>query len=151
MPTNLYGPGDNFDLENSHVLPALLRKFHEAKLSGHTPVTIWGTGKPKRELLYVDDLADACIFSMSREIGLGDILNVGTGKDISIEGLASLIQEIVGHQGEIIYDKTKPDGTLRKLLDVSRLEAMGWKASIGLREGIAMTYEYYQKQPEIQT
>ncbi|MBW2081061.1 MAG: GDP-L-fucose synthase [Deltaproteobacteria bacterium] len=146
MPTNLYGPGDNFNLETSHVLPAILRKFHEAKLSGHTPVTLWGTGKPRREFLHVDDLADACIFSMSREIAPGNILNVGTGKDISIEELAKLIQEIVGHQGEILWDRTKPDGTLSKLLDVSKFQAMGWKARIGLRNGIAMTYEYYQKQ-----
>jgi GDP-L-fucose synthase len=151
MPTNLYGPGDNFNLENSHVLPAILRKFHEAKLSGHTPVTLWGTGAPKREFLHVDDLADACIFAMCSEIAPGDILNVGTGKDISIKELALLIQKVVGHQGEIIWDKTKPDGTLRKLLDVSRLQAMGWKASIGLRDGIAMTYEYYQNQPGIRT
>jgi GDP-L-fucose synthase len=144
MPTNLYGPGDNFDLKDSHVLPAILRKFHEAKLSGHTPVTLWGTGQPKREFLYVDDLADACIFSMSREIAPENILNAGTGKDISIERLAKLIQEITGHQGEILWDRTKPDGTLRKLLDVSKLQAMGWKARIGLRDGIAMTYKYYQ-------
>ncbi|MBW1964732.1 MAG: GDP-L-fucose synthase [Deltaproteobacteria bacterium] len=149
MPTNLYGPGDNFNLETSHVLPAILRKFHEAKLSGHTPVTLWGTGKPRREFLHVDDLADACIFSMSREIAPGNILNVGTGKDISIEELAKLIQEIVGHQGEILWDRTKPDGTLSKLLDVSKFQAMGWKARIGLRNGIAMTYEYYQKQPGV--
>ena len=151
MPTNLYGPGDNFDLENSHVLPAILRKFHEAKLSGHTPVTLWGTGQPKREFLYVDDLADACIFSMSREIAPENILNVGTGKDISIEELAELIQEIAGHQGEILWDRTKPDGTLRKLLDVSKLQAMGWKARIGLRDGIAMTYKYYQNNPSLRS
>ena len=149
MPTNLYGPGDNFNLETSHVLPAILRKFHEAKLSGHTPVTLWGTGKPRREFLYVDDLVDACIFSMSKEIAPGNILNVGTGKDISIEELAKLIQEIVGHQGEILWDRTKPDGTPSKLLDVSKFQAMGWKARIGLRNGIAMTYEYYQKQPGV--
>ncbi|MCD6199524.1 MAG: GDP-L-fucose synthase [Deltaproteobacteria bacterium] len=149
MPTNLYGPGDNFNLETSHVLPAILRKFHEAKLSGHTPVTLWGTGKPRREFLHVDDLADACIFSMSREIAPGNILNVGTGKDLSIEELAKLIQEIVGHQGEILWDRTKPDGTPSKLLDVSKFQAMGWKARIGLRNGIAMTYEYYQKQPGV--
>jgi len=151
MPTNLYGPGDNFDLENSHVLPAILRKFHEAKLSGHTPVTLWGTGQPKREFLYVDDLADACIFSMSRKIAPENILNVGTGKDISIEELAELIQEIAGHQGEILWDRTKPDGTLRKLLDVSKLQAMGWKARIGLRDGIAMTYKYYQNNPSLRS
>jgi GDP-L-fucose synthase len=149
MPTNLYGPDDNFNLETSHVLPAILRKFHEAKLSGHSPVTLWGTGKPRREFLHVDDLADACIFSMSRKIAPGNILNVGTGKDISIEELAKLIQEIVGHQGEILWDRTKPDGTPSKLLDVSKLQAMGWKARIGLRNGIAMTYEYYQKQPGV--
>ncbi|MBW2164459.1 MAG: GDP-L-fucose synthase [Deltaproteobacteria bacterium] len=149
MPTNLYGPGDNFNLETSHVLPAILRKFHEAKLSGRTPVTLWGTGKPRREFLHVDDLADACIFSMSMEIAPGNILNVGTGKDLSIEELAKLIQEIVGHQGKILWDRTKPDGTPSKLLDVSKFQAMGWKARIGLRNGIAMTYEYYQKQPEV--
>jgi GDP-L-fucose synthase len=142
MPTNLYGPGDNFDPQTSHVLPALLRRFHEAKVSGAPTVTLWGTGKPLREFLYVDDLADACVFLLENTQAT-DLLNVGTGKDISILDLARLIAEIVGYQGGIDLDPTKPDGTPRKLLDVSRLRAQGWAAQTNLRDGLKKTYEWY--------
>jgi len=148
MPTNLYGPFDNFDLETSHVLPALIRKFHEAKAAMQQaeakpqPVILWGTGRPRREFLYIDDLADACVFLMKRYDG-SEIVNIGVGKDISIAELAALIKEIVGYEGDIIYDTLKPDGTPRKLLDVSRLHSLGWEAKTGLREGIAKTYEWY--------
>jgi GDP-L-fucose synthase len=149
MPTNVYGPGDNFDLETSHVLPALIRKFHEGKISDKRQVrsnqkivTIWGTGTPRREFLFVDDLADACVFVMNNYDG-SEIVNIGVGKDISIRELAELIKEIVGFKGSIRYDSSKPDGTLRKLLDVSRLNALGWKTKIPLREGIEKTYEWY--------
>ncbi|MCL4078694.1 GDP-L-fucose synthase [Coriobacteriia bacterium Es71-Z0120] len=142
MPTNLYGPGDNFDLETSHVLPALIRKFHEAKVAGAPSVTIWGTGRPRREFLHVDDLADACLFLM-QNYDDEEIVNVGVGEDVSIAELAALIARIVGYEGEIVYDTSKPDGTPRKLLDVSRLSALGWRARIGLEEGIASTYEWY--------
>jgi len=145
MPTNLYGPGDNFDLETSHVLPALIRKFHEAK-TGHSPsVTIWGTGTPKREFLYIDDLADACIFLMEN-YDRSEIVNIGVGEDMPISELALLIKEITGYQGEIVYDRSKPDGTPRKLLDVSRLHSLGWKAKISLEEGIVRTYDWYVKE-----
>lgn len=143
MPTNLYGPGDNFDLKTSHVLPALIRKFHEAKSCGHS-VTIWGTGTPRREFLHVDDLAHACVFLMNNYDD-SEIINIGVGKDISIRELAELISEVVGFEGEIIFDSSKPDGTPRKLLNVSRLQALGWKARIGLREGIEETYRWYLK------
>ncbi|MCC6544908.1 MAG: GDP-L-fucose synthase [Nitrospirae bacterium] len=143
MPTNLYGPGDNFDLQSSHVLPALIRKFHEAKISGKL-VTIWGTGKPRRELLFVDDLADACQFLMNHYDGT-EIINVGVGKDISIQELAELTGEVVGYKGAIVYDQGKPDGTLLKRLDVSRINSLGWKASTELRDGIARTYQWYLK------
>ena len=143
MPTNLYGPGDNFDLKTSHVLPALIRKFHEAKLSGHS-VTIWGTGAPRREFLHVDDLADACVFLMNN-YNDSEIINIGAGKDISIRELAELISEVVGFEGEIVFDSSKPDGTPKKLLNVSHLQALGWKARIGLREGIEKTYRWYLK------
>ena len=142
MPTNLYGPGDNFDLENSHVLPALIRKFHEAKLAGTPEVTVWGTGSPRREFLHVDDLADACVFLM-QNYSSGEILNVGWGRDISIAELVETVREIVGFEGEIVYDTAKPDGTPRKLLDTSRLEGLGWTPSILLEDGIAETYEWY--------
>jgi GDP-L-fucose synthase len=183
MPTNVYGPGDNFDLETSHALPALIRKFHEAKQealevrgmrleakaktkgvasnlkrsapptsseqserSSYTSsVTIWGTGTPRREFLHVDDLADACLFVMNNYDG-SDIINIGVGKDISIRELAELIKEIVGFDGEIRYDSSKPDGTPRKLLDVSRLGSLGWAPKISLREGIEMTYVWYAKE-----
>jgi len=142
MPTNLYGPGDNFDLTSSHVLAALLRKFHEAKLTNAPTVTVWGTGKPRREFLHVDDLADAALFLMQHYEDDKPI-NVGVGEDISIGELAMLIRDIVGYAGDIVYDTAKPDGTPRKLLDVSRLHALGWRAQIHLREGIAATYTWY--------
>ncbi len=142
MPTNLYGPGDNFDLQSSHVLPALIRKMHEAKVHGARSVVIWGTGNAKREFLHVDDLADAAVFLMEN-YSSGEIVNIGVGEDIRIRDLALLIAEIVGFEGEIEQDTTKPDGTPRKLLDVSKLSALGWKAGIGLREGIARTYHWY--------
>ena len=151
MPTNLYGPSDNFDLETSHVLPALIRKFHEAKTSDKSrvtgdekTVTIWGTGAPRREFLHVDDLADACLFLMNH-YEESEIINIGIGKDISISELAELIKEIVGFKGSIRYDRTKPDGTLRKLLDVSKLRALGWQPKVCLREGIERTYGWYVK------
>lgn len=144
MPTNLYGPSDNFDLETSHVLPALIRKFHEAKLKNSPSVQIWGTGTPKREFLYVDDLADACVYLMEKYSG-PDIVNIGVGEDISISDLALLIKDIVGYSGGIVYDSSRPDGTPRKLLDVSRLHSLGWKAKTGLRVGIVKTYEWYVK------
>ena len=142
MPTNLYGPHDNFDLQSSHVLPALLRKIHEAKLAGAQEVPIWGSGQPRREFLHVDDLADACVFLMRNFDG--DLpLNVGTGSDIAIAELAALIAEVVGYRGSFAYDRSKPDGTPRKLLDVSRLSELGWRAKIDLRDGIAATYRWY--------
>ena len=142
MPTNLYGPGDNFHPENSHVLPALIRRFHEAKEGGREEVVIWGTGTPKREFLHVDDLADACLFLMENYSG-EEIVNVGVGEDISILDLARLVADVVGFEGRIETDPSKPDGTPRKLLDVSRLDALGWKASIGLRDGIEETYRWF--------
>ena len=143
MPTNLYGPNDNFDLENSHVLPAMIRKFHEAKISNQNEVVVWGTGAPKREFLYVDDLADACVFLMNNYDN-SEIINIGTGEDISIKELAEMIKEIIGFTGEIAWDASKPDGTPRKLLDVSRLHNLGWKHQINLPDGILSTYEFYQ-------
>lgn len=147
MPTNQYGPGDNFDLLNSHVLPALIRKFHEAKIDGANSVVIWGTGEPFREFMYVDDLADACVFLMekynSQEIG--EFINIGTGVDIKIKDLAVLVKNIVGFSGEIIFDKTKPDGTPKKLLDISRIKSLGWSPSVNLEEGIRREYGWYLK------
>jgi len=142
MPTNLYGPGDNFDLETSHVIPALIRKFHEAKVRGEPHVVVWGTGKPRREFLHVDDLADAAVFLMRNYDGEA-FVNVGVGQDISIRELAELIREVVGFEGEIRFDTSKPDGTPRKLLDVSKLNALGWRARIPLREGLRQTYQWY--------
>ncbi|MHB8210570.1 MAG: GDP-L-fucose synthase [Acidithiobacillus sp.] len=142
MPTNLYGPGDNFDLETSHVMPAMMRKFHEAKITGAKEVMIWGTGTPRREFLHVDDLASAAVHLMQHYSG-EDIVNVGVGKDISIAELAALVAEVIGFSGEIIYDTSKPDGTPRKLLDVSRLHAQNWRASIDLRDGVADTYSWF--------
>ncbi len=142
MPTNLYGPGDNFDLQGSHVMPALIRKFHDAKAAGAAEVVLWGTGSPRREFLHVDDLASAAVFLMEH-YSSGDIVNVGTGEDISILELARLVRDVVGCKAEIVHDRTKPDGTPRKLMDVSRLSGLGWKAAIGLREGITQTYEWY--------
>jgi GDP-L-fucose synthase len=144
MPTNLYGPNDNFDLETSHVLPALIRKFHEAKVNDEDEVVIWGTGKPRREFLHVDDLADALLFLMNNYSG-DQFVNVGVGKDISILELAELIKEIVGFEGEIVNDLSKPDGTPRKLLDVTRLNDLGWKAQISLEEGIKDTYQWFKE------
>jgi GDP-L-fucose synthase len=144
MPTNLYGPNDNYDLKNSHVLPALLRKFHEAKEEGISTVEMWGTGKPRREFLHVDDLADACYFLL-QNYNSSEPVNVGCGEDLSIGELAQLINEIVGGQAEIVNDTSKPDGTLRKLLSVDKLNQLGWKASIGLREGIENTYKDFLK------
>ncbi|WP_366943424.1 GDP-L-fucose synthase [Nevskia sp.] len=142
MPTNLYGPGDNFDLKSSHVLPALIRKFHEAKLRGDSEVVVWGTGTPRREFLYVDDLADACVH-LFRSYDDAGVVNVGVGDDVSIAELASLVGEVVGFAGRIVYDTTKPDGTPRKLLDVSRLDGLGWKAKTRLEDGIRLTYRWY--------
>jgi GDP-L-fucose synthase len=142
MPTNLYGPGDNFDLKSSHVLPALIRKFHEAKSSGTPEVVVWGTGKPRREFLHVDDLADAVCFLLERYES-PEIINVGVGEDVSIAELAALVSEIVGFTGSVVYDSTKPDGTPRKLLDVSRISALGWKARTSLTAGIQATYRWY--------
>jgi GDP-L-fucose synthase len=142
MPTNLYGPKDNFDLETSHVLPAMIRKFHEAKMAGRTSVEIWGTGTPRREFLYIEDVADACVHLMESYDDSG-IINVGMGEDISIRDLALQVKTIVGYTGEIVYDASKPDGTPRKLLDVSKLRSLGWKAQTSLEEGIRRTYEWY--------
>lgn len=143
MPTNLYGPNDNFDLETSHVLPALIRKFHEAKENDHAPVTLWGSGSPRREFLHVDDLARAVVHAL--ENALPDHLyNVGTGSDVTIKELAQTVQRIVGHTGEIRWDTSKPDGTPRKLLDSSRMHALGWKAEIGLEAGIERAYGWFQ-------
>ena len=143
MPTNLYGPNDNFDPETSHVLPALIRKFHEAKINNQTEVVVWGTGAPKREFLYVDDLADACIFLMNNYDN-SEIINIGTGEDISIKELAEMIKEITGFTGEINWDASKPNGTPRKLLDVGKLHNLGWKHQINLPDGILSVYEWYQ-------
>jgi GDP-L-fucose synthase len=143
MPTNLYGPNDNYDLHNSHVLPALLRKFHEAKKEDASSVTIWGTGQPMREFLHADDMADACVYLMEHYNEEG-LVNIGVGKDISIGDLARLIQKIVGFEGELVFDTSKPDGTFRKLMDVSKLHGLGWSASIGLEEGISKIYKNVQ-------
>ncbi len=142
MPTNLYGPNDNFDLSSSHVIPALIRKVHEAKVSGKDSMVIWGSGKPRREFLYVDDLADACVFLMNRYTGESHI-NVGTGKDVEIRELAEIISEVVGFRGRIDLDTSKPDGTPKKLLDVQRIEQMGWRAKTDLRKGLELTYKWY--------
>ena len=139
MPTNLFGPNDNYDLNNSHVLPALIRKAHEAKLRGDASYVVWGSGKPMREFLYVDDMADACAFLMENDIGEG-IYNVGTGQDVTIRELAEAVMSVVGFQGEIVFDASKPDGTPRKLLNVDRMRALGWAAQTGLRDGIAKAY-----------
>jgi GDP-L-fucose synthase len=143
MPTNMYGPGDNFDLENSHVLPALIRKFHDAKVQGKPSVTLWGTGSPKREFLHSDDLGRACVFLIENyddEVAI----NVGVGEDVSIKELAELIQGVVGFEGEINWDSSRPDGTPRKILDVSRISSLGWKAQIRLEDGIRSTYEWFK-------
>jgi len=142
MPTNLYGPGDNFDLASSHVLPALMRKFHDAREAGATEVTIWGTGSPRRELLHVDDLADACLFLMRHYSSAGHI-NVGTGEDLTIRDLAGMVRDVVYPAAKLVFDTSKPDGAPRTLLDVSRLHDLGWRHRISLREGIASTYHWF--------
>ncbi len=143
MPTNLYGENDNFDLVSSHVLPAMIRKFDDAKESGASEVVLWGSGSPMREFLYVDNLADACVFLMNT-YNSSEIINIGTGIEISIKDLAILVKETVGYEGNIIWDNTKPDGTMRKLLDVSKLESLGWKANVNLGDGIKMSYDWYR-------
>lgn len=142
MPTNLYGPGDNFDLANSHVLPALIRKFHEAKLRGDDTVTVWGTGTPRREFLHVDDLAAASVYLM-QNYDDEEIVNVGVGRDLSIGELAALVKDVVGFEGEIVYDTDKPDGTPQKLLDVSKLDGLGFKAQVDFKDGVAETYQWF--------
>lgn len=145
MPTNLYGPNDNFDLETSHVMPALIRKFYEAKINNEPEVIVWGTGKPLREFMHVNDMADACVYLMENYdySEIGEFVNIGVGEDVTISELVELIKEIVGFEGKIKYDTSKPDGTPRKLMDVSRLNKLGWKAKISLKEGIRETYEWY--------
>jgi GDP-L-fucose synthase len=145
MPTNLYGPNDNFDLTSSHVLPALIRKFHDAKVAGHAAVEIWGTGSARREFLHVDDLADACVFLMSNYED-EEHVNVGTGEDLSIRELAEMIRDIVHPDAELVFDPSKPDGSPRKLLDVGRLHALGWRHRIGVREGVESTYRWFVEQ-----
>jgi GDP-L-fucose synthase len=147
MPTNLYGINDNFDLANSHVLPALMRKFHEAKLQGDAAVTVWGTGAPMREFLFVDDLADALVFLM-QTYDDPEFVNVGTGQEVSIKELALMIKAVVGFAGELIFDPTKPDGTPRKLLDLSKLEKTGWRAKTSLKEGLEQTYQWFTEHSE---
>lgn len=144
MPTNLYGPGDNFDLQTSHVLPALIRKFHDAKMANTPSVTVWGTGRPRREFLHVDDMAAACVFVMQEYDGK-DMLNVGFGYDVTIAEVAGIVKEIVGFQGDITFDVSKPDGTPRKLLDSSRLAALGWSPAISLEDGLRSTYAWFQE------
>jgi GDP-L-fucose synthase len=146
MPTNLYGPGDNFDLESSHVLPAIIRRLHEAKISGVPVVTLWGTGTPRREFLHVDDLANAACFLMENYDGL-ELLNIGFGEDITIAELAVLVARVIGYTGRIVFDPSRPDGTPRKLLDLSRIRSLGWHAQIPLELGIASTYEWYINHP----
>ena len=144
MPTNLYGYFDNFDLQSSHVLPAMLRKFHEAKINGNTPVKLWGSGTPMREFLFVDDMAEAVVFALENKLP-EYLYNIGSGKDISIKQLAETIQNVVGHKGDIIWDNSKPDGTPRKLLDVSKMKAFGWHYSTNLKEGVEKTYQWFQE------
>ena len=144
MPTNLYGYFDNFDLQSSHVLPAMLRKFHEAKINGNTPVKLWGSGSPMREFLFVDDMAEAVVFALENKLP-EYLYNIGSGKDISIKQLAETIQNVVGHKGDIIWDNSKPDGTPRKLLDVSKMKALGWHYSTNLKEGVEKTYQWFQE------
>ena len=156
MPTNLYGPGDNYHPENSHVIPALIRKFHEAKVNKSPTVSVWGTGTPKREFMYSEDMADACVFLMNlpdekfipllgqdRNDGLPPLVNIGVGEDLTIAELARLVMDVIGYSGEIVFDSTKPDGTPRKLLDVSRLTELGWQARTNLREGLSAAYADY--------
>lgn len=145
MPTNLYGPGDNFDLESSHVIPALIRRFHEAKVTGAPHVTLWGTGSPRREFLHVDDLADACVLLMLSP-DAPSLTNIGTGEDLEIRELANMVRDVVGYPGEIRWDTSRPDGTPRKLLDVSRMQERGWRPRIGLRDGLTATYEWFVRE-----
>ena len=147
MPTNLYGPNDNYDLQNSHVLPAMIRKFHEAKTSHDESVTVWGTGSPMREFLHADDLAEACAYLMEN-YSEPQLINVGTGIDITIKELAETVSKIVGFEGKLVWDSTKPDGTPRKLMDVSKLHAQGWKHTINLPEGIALAYQDFLEHHE---
>ena len=142
MPTNLYGYFDNFDLHSSHVLPAMIRKFHEAKLNNHSPVTLWGSGTPMREFLFVDDLAEAIVYSIENRLS-EHLYNVGTGKDITIKELSKIIQKIIGHKGNIIWDQNKPDGTPRKLMDISKMKAMGWEYRTELYDGVQRTYAWF--------
>jgi GDP-L-fucose synthase len=144
MPTNLYGIGDNYDLNNSHVLPALIRKMHEAKISNASEVVVWGTGTPKREFLFADDLADACLFLM-KNYNEPELVNIGTGEDLSISELALTIKDILGFEGSLVFDNSKPDGTPRKLMDVSKLHQLGWKHRINLKEGILLAYQDFLK------
>ena len=145
MPTNLYGLGDNYDLQNSHVLPALIRKMHEAKLRGDQEVTVWGTGTPRREFLYCDDLADACVFLMEHHAAsdVGEFINIGVGTDLTIHELTGLVAQVVGFHGKVVFDTSKPDGTPQKLLDVSRISRLGWRAKTALKDGIALTFRDY--------
>lgn len=147
MPTNLYGPFDNFDLETSHVMPAMIRKFHDAKMNGNEAVLLWGSGSPMREFLHVTDLAKAVVFALEN-VFPDNLYNVGTGLDLSIFELAKMIQEVVGHTGQISWDSTKPDGTPRKLMDVSKMEALGWKSGISLKEGVSETYDWFLEHQE---
>lgn len=146
VPANVYGPGDNFNPDTSHVIPALIKKFHEARINNLPAVTIWGSGTPRREFIYVDDLAEVCLFLMDNYNGDG-IINIGSGEDISIRDLAKMVKNITGFKGKIIFDKSKPDGMLRKILDSSKLTRLGWKAKISLEEGIKKTYAWYKKHP----
>jgi GDP-L-fucose synthase len=148
MPTNLYGPGDNYDLQNSHVLPAMLRKFHEAKENNHADVLLWGTGTPKREFLHVDDLANAVVFALENNLN-ESLYNVGSGNDLKISELALLIQDITGSRSKIIWDKSKPDGTPRKLLDTSKMSSLGWNPKISLHKGISLTYNVFKKEGNV--
>lgn len=148
MPTNLYGPNDNYDLNNSHVLPALIRKAHEAKLRGERELVVWGSGRPMRELLYVDDMADACVFLMENGVGEG-LFNVGTGQDVTIRELAETVIDVVGFEGDIHFDTSKPDGAPRKLLDVSQMANLGWRARTPLRDGIAKSYEDFLSKQKV--
>ena len=149
MPTNLYGPHDNYDLNNSHVLPALVRKFHEAKVNGNAPVTVWGSGTPKREFLYSEDCADACLFLLENvKAGAfpGDLYNIGSGEEVTIKELAEQVQKATGHQGQLVWDSSKPDGTPRKLQDTARLDQLGWKRRVGLEEGLKLAYAAFQRE-----
>ncbi len=144
MPTNLYGPNDNFDLERAHLVPALMRRFHEARLAGEPAVTVWGTGEPRRELMHVDDLASACLFLMRHHTGPG-LVNVGTGEDETVRAIAERVRDVVHPAAELVFDPTKPDGMPRKLLDVSRIHALGWHHEIGLADGLRATYEWFRR------